>query len=95
MRVISVRALRDFWAKHTDAEEPLRAWFKEAQRANWASTADVKARYPAASFVGKNRIVFNIKGNKYWLIVIFRPPHVFIRYLGTHSEYDRIDAATV
>ena len=95
MRVISVRALRDFWAKHSDAEEPLRSWFKEAQRANWTNTADVKARYPAASFVGKNRIVFNIKGNKYRLIVIFRPPHVFIRYLGTHSEYDRIDAATV
>ncbi len=93
--MISVRALRDFWAKHTDAEEPLRAWFKEAQRANWTSTADVRARYPAASFVGKNRIVFNIKGNKYRLIVIFRPPHVFIRYLGTHAEYDRIDAATV
>lgn len=60
-----------------------------------AHAADVKARYPAASFVGKNRIVFNIKGKKYRLIVIFRPPHVLIRYLGTHAEYDRLDAATV
>lgn len=93
--MISVRTLRDFWIKHTDAEQALRAWFKEAERANWLSTAEVKAHYPSASFVGRNRIGFNIKGNKYRLIVIFRPPHVFIRYLGTHSEYDRIDAATV
>jgi mRNA interferase HigB len=80
---------------HPDARAPLAAWFSELKKAKWPDTTEVKRRYPSASFVGRDRIVFNIKGNKYRLVVRYRPPVVFIRFVGTHAEYDRIDAATV
>jgi len=95
VRVISRRALREFWGEHPDAKGPLAAWFTEVKKAKWTDTAEIRRRYPSASFVGNDRIVFNIKGNKYRLIVRYHPPIVFIRFVGTHAEYDRVDAAKV
>ena len=97
MRIISRKALRDFWAKHADAEQPLRAWFDDAKRAKWRGPGDIKSVYRNASLVGNNRVVFNIKGNDYRLIVAINyvAGIVYIRFVGTHSQYDRIDAATI
>lgn len=97
MHIVSIKTLREFWESHPDAEQPLRAWYAIARRAQWRSPTDVKAEYASASVVGGNRIVFNIKGNTYRLIVIaeYRKGRLFVRFVGTHSEYDRIDAATI
>ena len=82
---------------HPDAEQPLRAWFLEAKKATWASPAEIKATYRSASILLNNRVVFNIKGNTYRLVVVveYAQGKMFIRFVGTHSEYDRIDAATI
>lgn len=97
MRIISVKYLRDFWVLNPDAEQPLKAWHEEAKAAVWQTPQDIKDRYRSASFVGNNRVVFNIKGNDYRLItaVAFRFEAVYIKFIGTHAEYDRVDARTV
>lgn len=97
MRIIALRALRDFWKRRPDAETPLRSWYATACRAAWSSPADVKASYRNASFVANNRIVFNIKGNDYRLVVAvhYNRAMMYIRFVGTHSEYDKIDATTI
>lgn len=97
MRIIALRVLRDFWNRHPDAETPLRSWYAAASRAGWSSPAEVKAAYRNASFIANNRIVFNIKGNDYRLVVAvhYNRGMMFIRFVGTHREYDRIDAGTI
>lgn len=97
MRVIALGTLRDFWEQHADSEVPLRAWYHEARHADWDSPAAVKAKYGSASFIGGNRVVFNIKGNSYRLVVKVNYPLrvVYIRFIGTHAAYDRIDAEEV
>ena len=80
-----------------DAEQPLRAWFKEAESAHWTTPADVKAKYASASVMKSGRAVFNIAGNKYRLVVRinYAAKVVFVRFVGTHAEYDRIDVEEV
>lgn len=99
MRIIAISRLRAFWVRsgHGDAEQPLRAWFAEAKRADWKGPVDVKTQYRHASIVGGNRVVFNIAGNKYRLVVKFNYAHRigYIRFVGTHRDYDRIDVETV
>lgn len=97
MRVISRRALRTFWEQNRAAEGPLKAWFKEAKEATWTTPAQIKKSYSSASFLAGNRVVFNIKGNAYRLVVAVRYDLgiVFIRFVGTHKDYDRIDAVTI
>lgn len=97
MRIISRKALRVFWEKHPDARQALQAWYSDVKSARWRSPADIKAIYRNASFVADNRVVFNIKGNKYRVIVAIQYQFelVFIRFVGTHHEYDRIDASTI
>jgi len=97
MRVIALGALRAFWNRHPDAEIPLRSWYAAASRAGWSSPAEVKTAYRNASFIANNRIVFNIKGNDYRLVVAvhYNRGMMFIRFVGTHREYDRIDASTI
>ena len=97
MRIISRRRLVEFWEAHPDAEQPLRAWFTEAKKADWNSPADIKVVYPSISILGNNRVIFNIKGNKYRLIVIveYSQGKMFIRFVGTHKDYDRIDATSI
>ena len=93
MRVVAKRALREFWYKHGDAEGPLKAWYHEVHRADWPNPSRVKTRYPSASFLSENRVVFNIAGNKYRLVVGIRYDLgiVFVHFVGTHAEYDRLN----
>ena len=97
MRVIALKALRDFREKHPQAEVPLRAWHAIVSRADWRSPADVKGAYRAASFLGGNRVVFNIKGNEFRLVVAvhYNRGLIFIRFVGTHQQYDRINAEDI
>lgn len=97
MRVIARGTLRDFWTRHPDAEQALEAWYHEAKNAQWKNGADVKKKYGTASLVGRNRVVFNIGGNKYRLIVHvnYAFQKIFIRFVGTHAEYDGVNAGTI
>jgi mRNA interferase HigB len=97
MRVIAVKTLKEFWDLHADAEQPLKAWFHEAKAANWESFQEIKARFNSADVIHGNRVVFDIKGNRYRLIVKihYNTGIIFIRFIGTHAEYNKIDAAKV
>lgn len=97
MRVISRKPLREFSAKHPAAKGPLDAWYAEAVRADWASFADVKARYGSADVVAGNRVVFDIGGNRYRLIakMAYKSRTLYVRFVGTHAEYDKTDAETI
>jgi len=94
MRVIAKKILRDFWQRHADSEEQLKTWHKEASKANWKSPVDIKAEYANASILKSGRVVFNICGNKYRLIVDINYVRqwMFIRFIGTHNDYDKVDA---
>ena len=97
MRIIARKTLRDFWLTHPDAEQPLRAWFHDTKVAEWTGPADIRAVYASASFLANNRVVFNIRGNRYRLIVTINYDYrvVYIRFIGSHAEYDHIDATTI
>lgn len=97
MRIIARKTLRIFWERHPNAEQALKAWYHDVQQASWKSPDDIRQIYAAASFIANNRVVFNIRGNTYRLIVAINYPYqiVYIRFIGTHAEYDRIDAATI
>jgi mRNA interferase HigB len=97
MRVIAKSTLREFWEKHTDCEQQLKSWYQEASRGIWQNTIEIKEKYPSASFLAGNRIVFYIKGNNYRLIVRINYFHqmIWIRFVGTHAEYDKIDANNI
>lgn len=94
MRVIAIKILREFWTVHADCEQQLKAWYKEASKAVWKSHNELKKEYPSASILQDNRVVFNIKGNNYRLIVKINYDYqmVWIRFIGTHAEYDKINA---
>ena len=97
LRVIARKILREFWAKHSDCEQQLKAWYQEASKAEWKNTKLIKSEYPSASFLADNRVVFNIKGNHYRLIVKINYDYqmVWIRFIGTHAQYDKIDATKI
>ncbi len=97
MRIISRKILREFWEKHPDSRQQLQAWYIDVKHANWTGPTDIKETYPHASILADNRVAFNIKGNKYRMIVIiqYRFGQVYIRFVGTHQEYDHIHAKTV
>ncbi len=97
MRVIAKKVLRDFWAKHPDSENQLKTWYKEASRAAWSSPDDIKRMYPKASILKQKRVIFNICGNKYRVVIRinYQRKWVFIRFIGTHSDYNNIDAENI
>ena len=97
VRVIAKSTLRTFWTKHKDCEEQLKSWYKEAEEATWRVPGSIKRDYPSASFLQDNRVVFNIKGNKYRLVVKINYDYgiVWIRFIGTHGEYDKINASKI
>lgn len=97
MRVIAIRILRDFWEIHPEAEVPLKAWLGEAKGASWPTPSDIKARYANASILKSRRVVFNIKGNDYRLVtaVAYQFGAIYIKFVGTHKQYDAINADTV
>jgi mRNA interferase HigB len=97
VRVFNRSTVRAFAAAHADARQPLFAWFAEVEGAQWNGPDDIKARHASASFLAGNRVVFNIKGNKYRVVVAIKYEFfaVFIRFIGTHANYEAVDAATI
>ena len=97
MRVYSKGPLRDFWNGKPDAKSPLMTWYRETKAADWNRSTDIKERFPSASILKNGRVVFNIKGNKYRLVVKvkYEKKKVYIRFIGTHKEYDGINAEVI
>ncbi len=100
MRIIALSTLKAFWTRRPsfqDAEEPALAWYRDVLRADWDAPAAVKAQFGSASILKDGRVVFNIAGNKYRLVVWINYPHrvVYVRFIGTHRQYDAIDAQTI
>ena len=97
MRIIAKKTLREFWEIHSDVETALTAWYNEARKADWQSPDDVMELYPNARILDSNRLIFKIKGNHYRLVVKVNYEYsiVWIRFVGTHAAYDKIDAKTV
>ena len=96
-RIIAKKTLRDLWGKHGDAEQYWKTWYETAKNSNWNSPNDIKQTYVSASILKDSRIVINIKGNSYRLIVKFNHERqwAFIRFIGTHAEYDKINTDTI
>jgi mRNA interferase HigB len=97
LRVIAKKILRDFWTHHPDCEQQLKSWYQEAEVAQWKGPIDIKRNYPSSSILENNRVVFNIKGNHYRLVVRINYDYgmVWIRFIGTHSQYDKIDSTKI
>jgi mRNA interferase HigB len=97
MRVIARKRLSEFWAEHRDAEGPLRAWYSEVKQARWETSQDILDHYRTARTLPDNRVVFKIRRNRYRLVVKvnYNGGIVYIRFVGTHAEYDKIDAETI
>ena len=97
MRIIAKKTLRDFWEKYSDCEDVLKIWYHETEKANWQTPNDIKQEHASASFLKDNRVVFNIRGNHYTLIVRINYDYgiLWIRFIGTHAQYDKIDASTI
>ncbi|WP_172914657.1 MULTISPECIES: type II toxin-antitoxin system HigB family toxin [Capnocytophaga] len=92
MRIISKKAIVDFYTDHADSQTALSSWAKKVEETDWSSFTDIKNDFNSADYVGNDRFVFNIKGNHYRLValVLFIPKRVYIRFIGTHAEYDKI-----
>ena len=97
MQIIARRTLREFWEVHSPAEAPLRTWYVLVATAEWTGPSDVRAMFGSADFVGGNRVIFNLGGNKYLLIVhvAYAYKRVLVKFIGTHADYDKINAETV
>ncbi len=93
MRVFARKILREFWEKYPDSEEQLATWYKEATKADWTSPADIKSEYAKASILKDKKVIFNICGNKYRLVVRINYPRkwVFVLFVGTHIDYDKLN----
>ena len=97
MRIIALRTLKAFWEKHPDSEEHLKAWYQVVRNAEWKNPQDVKAQYRNASILQDGRAVFNIRGNQYRLVVWINYEFftVYVRFIGTHKEYDDTDVQNI
>jgi mRNA interferase HigB len=97
LRVIAKKVLKEFWQKHSDCEQQLKSWYQESTKSNWKNSNDIKREYPTASFLPDNRVVFNIKGNHYRLIIKLNYEYqiLWIRFIGTHAECDKINAQKI
>jgi mRNA interferase HigB len=96
-RIFSKSTLREYWEKYSDSEQYLKTWYDTAKSSDWKTPGDVKQTYANASILKNSRIVFNIKGNSYRLVTKFNfeKQWIYIRFIGTHAEYDKIDANTI
>ena len=97
MRVIAKRVLREFWEKHSDAEQPLKTWYKKASNGDWDKPMVIKAEFPSASILKNSRVVFNVCRNKYRIVaeINYQRKWLFIRFIGTHATNDSIDSDNV
>ena len=93
MRIVNTQVLIDFWKKHSGTQKPLQAWLAEMRANDWKSFNDLKTKYPSASLVDNNRVIFHIKGNRYWLValVLWKDNQMLVEFLGTHAEYDKLN----
>ncbi|MCL5429108.1 MAG: type II toxin-antitoxin system HigB family toxin [Chloroflexi bacterium] len=97
MRILARSTLREYWQEHPETEEALKAWYADVRNANWKKPTDLRSIYATVSLLKGDRAVFNIKGNQYRIVVKinYAKSLVFIRFIGTHAAYDRIDAETI
>lgn len=97
MRIFSEKPLKDYADRHPEAKSAIQDWIRNVKECRWQSLADIKTKFNSVDYVGNQRYVFNIKGNDYRLVVViqFRPQFVYVRFIGTHAEYDRIDCSTI
>lgn len=97
MRIIAISTLRNYWIGNSNSEQSLKAWIQEVEKSNWKNSAELKQKFRNASIINSKRVVFNIKGNDFRLVVDieYRLKIIFIVWVGTHSEYDKIDVKTV
>jgi len=97
MRIIATSTIKTFWIKNQKSEQSLKAWIQEAEKSVWKNSAECKVKYRNASIISSKRVVLNIKGNEYRLIVDiqYRLKIIFIVWIGSHSQYDKIDAKKV
>ncbi len=97
MRVVSKKKIIDYYAKNINAKVALEEWYKKVSKLSWENLNELKEDFPSADYVGNNRVVFNIKGNDYRLIaiVIYVSHKLYIRWIGTHAEYDKIDVKNI
>ena len=97
MRIIALKTLREYWEKEPDSKEALSAWYQEASAASWEGPADIKEKYRSASILKGSRVVFNICGNKYRLVVKinYKFKIIYIRFVGTHKEYDSVNVEEI
>ena len=97
MRIIALKTLQQFWEKNPTTKGPLLAWYREVLKEDWCMPPKVKEKFRSASIVGNSRVVFNIKGNRYRLVVKINYPAriVYVRFIGTHAEYETIDVKEV
>jgi len=96
-RILSKRTIKEFWAKHPDSKDYLETWYETVKGANWHNPSDIKSFYSTISILKESRVVFNIKGNHYRLVakINYEKQWLFIRFIGTHKDYDKIDANTI
>lgn len=97
MRVIALRTIRDYYTRHPQAKAALEDWYTKTRKASWSCLGDIRETFASADYVGNQRYVFNIKGNDFRLVVViqFTPGLVYVRFVGTHAEYDKIDWSTI
>ena len=97
LRIVAKKILREFWEIHPDCEQQLKTWYEETEKVSWTNPNDIKVDYPSASILKDNRVVFNIKGNHYRLIVKINYDYemIWIRFIGTHKVYDKIEAQNI
>lgn len=98
MQIVALRTLRQFWERHPQAETPIKVWYGIASKAEWTSPADIKKQFgPSVDFVGDNRVIFDLAGNKFRLVVhiSYTYRRALVKFIGTHAEYDRINAETI
>jgi len=97
LRVIAKKILREFWEKYPDSEEQLKSWFQEAEKGAWITPNFIKNEFPNSRLIPNNRVIFNIKGNHYRLVVRvnYKYQMVYVRFIGTHPEYDKIDPTKI
>jgi mRNA interferase HigB len=97
VRIVSRAILNDYYRKHSETKSQLEAWYYEVKNSNWNSPIEIKERYGSASIIGDNRVVFNIKGNKYRLVVKinYKMKIVYLKFFGTHKEYNKINAEEI
>lgn len=97
MRIVKLKTLKEFWERHTDAKGALQTWYKAVEKAEWSCFNEIRKQFDAADVIPENRAVFNIKGNRYRMVVKihYNTKVVYIRFIGTHAEYDRINAERI